>query len=48
MIVGSRFSGDDNETLMWVQHDLYGAHVVALMLYARERYPRAVQPTSAS
>ena len=41
MIVGSRFPGDDNETLMWVQHDLYGAHVAALFSYARERYLRA-------
>lgn len=41
MTVGSTFPGDNNETLMWVQHDLYEAHLGALGWYARERYMRA-------
>ncbi len=43
IVVGSRFPGDDNETLMWVQHELYGVHVGALFSYARERYLRAAR-----
>ena len=38
MIVGSEFPGDNNDTLMDVQHAAYGEMVVRLFTGPRDRY----------
>jgi len=38
MMVGSEFPGDDDRTLMSVQHSVYGEMVVRLFTSARDRY----------
>lgn len=38
MIVCSRFPGDTNDRLMWMQHDLYVSLVGHIFTQARERY----------
>lgn len=48
MIVGSKFPGDDNDVLMWVQHDLYGSAVGRMFGACKERYMAAISLTGAS
>lgn len=48
MIVGSKFPGDDNDVLMWVQHDLYGSAVGRVFGACKERYMAAISLTGAS
>ena len=43
MMVGSEFPGDNNKTLMHVQHDLYGEMVVRLFTVPRDRYLAAAR-----
>lgn len=43
MMVGSKFPGDSNRTLMHIQHDAYWGLVGYLYSYARERYMNAVR-----
>ena len=42
MIVAPRFPGDDNKTLMHIQHDLYWSLVPYIYHEARERYLKAL------
>jgi len=41
MIVGYSFKGDDNDTLMWVQHDLYWGLLSSLLEHAMQKYREA-------
>lgn len=43
MIVGGRFRGDRNESLMWIQHDLYSSLLGYLYHCSRDRYLRAAR-----
>lgn len=45
MIVGCCFPGDDNDTLMWIQHALYGSMLWWLLGACKERYLAAVRLT---
>ena len=44
MMVGSEFPGDNNKTLMDVQHSVYGEMVVRLFAGPRDRYLAAAAP----